>query len=77
MQELNNTNFCSVYGSSSYFEDFAEAYTIYVHTILMKKPYSLKLYQNNKLIQIFENPFKMKNFQKKKEYIEKLIKVTK
>jgi len=75
--DLSNTDFCSIYASTSFFEDFAEAYTIYVHTMLMKKPYSLKLHYNAKEIQSFENPFMNKNLQKKKEYFDNLFMIKK
>jgi len=74
---LINTDFCSLYASNNFFEDFAEAYTIYVHTILMKKPYSLKLQYNGKEIQSLENPFIMKKLHKKKKYFDNLFKFDK
>ena len=71
--DLSNTDFTSVYASNSFFEDFAEAYTIYVHTVLMKKPYSLKFSHNGEEISSFENPFIMKNLEKKKHYFDELF----
>ena len=73
ISDLKNTDFCSLYASNNFFEDFAEAYTIYVHTILMNKPYSLTLHHNGKEIESFENPFMMKNLQKKRDYFDKLF----
>lgn len=73
ISDLKNTDFCSLYASNSFFEDFAEAYTIYVHTVLMKKPYRLTLYHKGKKIESFENPFMMKNLQKKRDYFDKLF----
>jgi hypothetical protein len=74
IQNLNNSNFCSVYGASSFFEDYAEAFTIFVHTKLMKKPYTLKLYHKDKLIEKFENPLDMESMKDKKLYFEELLK---
>ena len=73
ISNLKKSDFCSIYASTDFFEDFAEAYTIYVHTVLMKKPYSLKLFHKTKELQSFQNPYEMKNFNKKKLYFDKLL----
>lgn len=71
--DLKNTDFCSVYSSYSFFEDFAEAYAIYVHSVLMKKPYILTLSHKGKEIESFRDPYKSENLQKKKQYFDKLF----
>jgi len=73
LTNLNKSDFCSVYASTSFFEDFAEAYAIYVHTVLMKKAYSLKLLYKNKEIASFKNQYNMNKFKKKRKYFDKLF----
>jgi len=77
ISDLKRSDFCSIYGSADFFEDFAEAYTIYVHSVLMKKPYVLKLSYKNKVIELFKNPYEMKNLTHKKNYFDKLFSKTK
>ena len=73
MSDLKNTNFSSMYASNNFFEDFAEAYVIYVHSVLMKKPYTLTLYHHGNKIESFKDPFMSENLQEKKEYFDKLF----
>lgn len=68
IKELEKTDFCSLYGSNSFFEDFAECYTIYVHSVLMNKPYELSLKYKDKEIVSFKDPFSKNNLKRKKRY---------
>ncbi|MCV6608744.1 MAG: hypothetical protein OIF32_11060 [Campylobacterales bacterium] len=73
ISQLRKTDFPSLYGSTTVFEDYAEAFTIYVHTVLMKKPYQLVLKKDGKLIESFENPFEKEIMKRKKKYFEKMF----
>ena len=48
-RELGETNFPSLYGATNLFDDFAEAFAIYVHTRLLKKPYGVVLSEGGRL----------------------------
>ena len=48
-RELEQTDFPSLYGATNIFDDFAEAFAIYIHTRLLKKPYSVALSKGGRL----------------------------
>jgi len=73
IEDLKKTDFISLYGSNSFFEDFAESYAIYVHTVLMKKPYELTLLHKGKTVASIINPFREKRMLKKREFFKKLF----
>ncbi len=76
ISQLKQTDFCSLYASNSFFEDFAEGYAIYVHTILMNKPYELILKYQGKEVASFSDPFGSINIQRKKNYFDALFKAS-
>lgn len=45
---LSKTNFPTLYASTSPFEDFAESFVTYVHTQILKKPFSISIIKNGK-----------------------------
>lgn len=45
-RDLSQTNFPSLYGTTNIFDDFAEAFAIYVHTQILGKPYRVELYRD-------------------------------
>jgi hypothetical protein len=46
---LERTNFATLYAVTRPGDDFAEAFASYVHTVLMKKPFVIGLYKHGKL----------------------------
>lgn len=51
---LTDTPFVSLYSMASWFEDLAEAVTIYHLTVKMKQPYKIKVKHNNELHVVYE-----------------------
>lgn len=51
--ELDRTNFPSLYAATSPGDDFAESFVTYVHTILMGKPFEIRILQNEALLTRF------------------------
>lgn len=47
-RDLSKTDFPSLYGATNIFDDFAEAFAIYVHTRMLGKPYRVEIYRNGK-----------------------------
>ena len=45
-RDLSQTDFPSLYGATNLFDDFAEAFAIYVHTQMLGKPYRVEVYRN-------------------------------
>jgi hypothetical protein len=51
--QLEKTNFPTLYAATQPGDDFAESFVTYVHTVVMKRPFSIKLYQNGFLLKDF------------------------
>lgn len=49
-KKLVATNFVTLYGATSPGDDFAESFVTYVHTVLMKKPFAIRMFKDDQLI---------------------------
>lgn len=49
-ENLANTNLPTLYAAGHFSDDFAEAFATYVHTVVMKKPYSIEIYRDGTLV---------------------------
>lgn len=54
-RSLAMTNFVSLYGATSPFEDFAESFALYVHSAWMKKPYRVEITQSGNRVFLYES----------------------
>lgn len=54
-QELANTDFPTLYGTTNIYDDFAEAFAVYVHTKLLGKPYRVEIYHNGRRSFVFRS----------------------
>ena len=52
---LSRTDLPSLYGATNPYDDFAEAFAIYVHTRLMGKPYRVELFHNGNVVRVFRS----------------------
>lgn len=50
---LAKTDFVTLYAATNPFDDFADALATYVHTVLKKKPFELKIYEGKTLRRTF------------------------
>jgi hypothetical protein len=50
---LERTNFVTLYSATKPGDDFAEAFASYVHTVLMRKPWEIRIYANGKLAKVY------------------------
>lgn len=55
LEQLSGTNFVSLYGATSPFEDFAESFAIYVHSELMGRPFKTEVMQQGAVTAAFES----------------------
>jgi len=72
-KDLHETDFVSLYGSLDEFEDFAEAYAMYVHVVMQKQPWQFKLRGEGKLLMFVEAPILQDRCAAKRTYFEKLL----
>lgn len=50
---LEKTNLVTLYSGSHPGDDFAEAFANYVHVVMMKKPFEIRLYKQDKLVKTY------------------------
>jgi hypothetical protein len=51
--QLQQTNFPSLYAATSPADDFAESFASYVHTVLMARPFEIRIEQDGKRLSTF------------------------
>lgn len=49
-EKLEQTNFPTLYAATKPGDDFAESFVSYVHTVIMKRPWEIRIFQDGKLI---------------------------
>ncbi|NPU84903.1 MAG: hypothetical protein HPY65_10485 [Syntrophaceae bacterium] len=53
--KLAATNFVTLYGATNPYDDFAEAFATYVHTVMMKKPYEIRVLKGREVQSVFRS----------------------
>lgn len=69
-RKLKKTDFASLYGTLNSAEDFAECFAIYVHTLLLQKPYVVEILKNQELHMTYEDPFADPRMLEKRRFLE-------
>jgi hypothetical protein len=72
-RNLSQTNFPSLYGTTNVFDDFAEAFAIYVHTRILGKPYRVELYRNGRQRYIYRSCITTGSCPEKVNALKKLL----
>jgi hypothetical protein len=72
-ERLERTNFVTLYGATRPGDDFAEAFASYVHTVLMRRPFAIRIYQNGKPVKTFEACWNQPRCASKKRQIAQLL----
>jgi hypothetical protein len=70
---LEQTNFATLYSVTTPADDFAEAFASYVHTVLMKKPFEIRIYRDDKLAKLYKSCWEEKRCLQKRRMLERLI----
>jgi hypothetical protein len=70
-RSLAMTNFVSLYGATSPFEDFAESFALYVHSAWMKKPYRVEITQSGNRVFLYESCWDQPRCAAKRAVLEK------
>lgn len=74
-ESLEQTNFVTLYGATRPGDDFAEAFASYVHTVLMKRPFAIRIFQNGKEMRVFKACWSQPRCADKKKLLEKMLDV--
>ena len=70
---LAATNFPSLYAANNPADDWAEAFVTYVHTVLMHKPFGIRIYKDGKLAKEYRSCWMEKRCQEKRKILERLL----
>jgi hypothetical protein len=71
--QLSNTSFPTLYGALSPFEDFAESFVSYVHAVVDKRPWQIRLYRGTELKKTFELCWSEPRCEQKRKFMEQLL----
>lgn len=74
--QLKGTNFATLYGATNPFDDFAEAFVNYVHVQVMKRPFAVRIYKDNKLVLTYGDCWQETRCAKKRRVIEQVLGIT-
>jgi hypothetical protein len=72
-QKLNQSDFITLYGTTTQFEDFAECFTLYVHMEIQKKPFVIRLFQKDQALLEYTPDWSSPRFAAKKAFFSKLL----
>ena len=71
---LRRTNFASVYAASSPFEDFAESYASYVHSVMMGNPYKITIKNQKDELLVIDGIWDSPRMAEKRHYFDQKFK---
>ncbi|WP_028316052.1 hypothetical protein [Desulfatibacillum aliphaticivorans] len=72
--QLRQTDFADLYSSRNVWSDFAGAYSVYVHTVLQKKPWVMEIYTDGVKTDSFSSPLFSERGMAKVQFLESLFK---
>jgi hypothetical protein len=68
------TDFVSLYAATNMYEDFAETYAMYVHTVLQNRPWKIKIFKKGVIVREITDPILNKRCENKKNYLDNIFK---
>ncbi len=71
--KLEDTNFSTLYSVTHPFDDFAEAFANYVHVVLMKKPFKVRIFQRGKLAKEYGPCWEERRCAEKRRLLETML----
>jgi len=71
--QITATNFPTLYAATHPADDFAESFVSYVHTVMMKRPWEIRLYQDGKLIRTVGSCWEEQRCAEKRRLLEKIL----
>ena len=74
-EKLERTNFPTLYAAARPGDDFAESFASYVHTVMMKRPWEIRLYRQGKLTRTIGLCWPDKRCAEKRRILETLLRI--
>jgi hypothetical protein len=72
-EELESTNFPTLYAATNPADDFAESFVSFVHTVLLKRPLSIRLYRDGNLAKTYNACWEEKRCAAKRKLLEERL----
>ena len=72
-EQLEQTNFPTLYAATKPAEDFAESFVSYVHTVLMGRPFEIRLFGNNALLKTYQSCWNQTRCAEKRKLLEEFL----
>jgi hypothetical protein len=72
-EALEKTNFPTLYAATHPFDDLAESFVTYVHTVLMGKPFAIRIFKDGKLAKEFGACWNEPRCAEKRKLLEQLL----
>jgi hypothetical protein len=71
--QLIQTDFVSLYAATNAYDDFAEAYVMYVHVVLQNKPWKIRIIKEGNTVRSLINPILEKRCETKRRYLDAIF----
>jgi hypothetical protein len=71
--KLEATNFPTLYAVNHPADDWAEAFVTYVHTVMMNKPFGIRIYRDGKLVKDYKSCWTEKRCEEKRQIVERFL----
>lgn len=72
--QLENTNFPTLYAATSLEDDFAESFVSYVHTVMLKRPLEIRIYHDGQIVKTYKSCWEEKRCATKRKFLEEFLK---
>ena len=73
--QLEGTNFPTLYAATSPGDDFAESLVSYVHTIMLKRPLEISIYRDGRIVKIYTSCWEEVRCAEKRRFMENFLKL--
>jgi len=70
---LAQTNFATLYAVTSPFDDFAETFASYVHTMLLGRPWQITISRDGESVKVFKSCWEEQRCAAKRELLEQIL----
>jgi len=70
---LERTDFATLYSATHPADDFAEAFANYVHVVMMKRPFEVRILEGGKLVKSYRPCWEQERCRRKREIVEGML----
>lgn len=72
--QLENTNFPTLYAATSPSDDFAESFVSYVHTVMLKRPLEIRVYRDGQIAKTYQSCWEETRCAMKRKFLKEFLK---